>query len=841
MKPYYRKRWFKLFTTLLVLSLMFVTFLPNAVRYGIEKWLLKQGVDSASVKDVDLNLFTGKLLIKDIRVIKEKREVLNLSRSTADFDWFPLFKRRAFFPQITIDGLTTTIQQLKDGSLYIGGIQLPQASAATSEVTPSEPWGFGLQAIAIHNVHLQVKTPLQAADFTINSINLDKLESWSTQDSHFDFSGTINNSEVASSATLRPFAEQPVFTGKIQVKDLNLAPLAIHLKEQLQELKGLLSLNTEFNIKHEPGKGLHIQTQSTLGLNNLLVKPAGKQISFDKLRWQGKTNVQLSDQQTLLAYLLQGNISSENVSVTPDTQHHYHHDNLNWDGTVTSADKAGSLPQVNGNIEANGITLLHLASNMELFHSDTMTIQGLDVKSTEQISSQKIILQEIRTLATTHSDNKQKKPALLQAKSIEVAASSFTDGKRIKLGDTRIEGALISIDRQKDGQLQQLAVLKSNAPPESQPKEQDKGVSQKEAPLQFSVDQFSLGANSRIHIVDATVTPVFKTELLLKKASISHIDSASPNKPSPYVIDANLDKYSSLHFDGELLPFSSPLSLKVNGKIVNVSLPPVSSYTSSLIGYDLRSGQLSAEITANIVKGKLDVSNTLTLSNLEVKSSDAKKSESLTSQLSMPLNSALSLLRDKNNDIKLSIPVSGNINKPDFDISGVINKAIGTAMKQASLTYLSQALQPYGSLITLAKLAKTAADYVSLNPIIFAPASSLADNNALAYSAKIASLMQERPNLRIKLCGFATSQDSQVLSQQKMDVWKQKQAAANSKAKPPKFTTTDEELLDLALQRSTAIKDILINEHKIAAARLFQCQPSIDRDKDSKPRIDLRI
>jgi hypothetical protein len=211
----------------------------------------------------------------------------------------------------------------------------------------------------------------------------------------------------------------------------------------------------------------------------------------------------------------------------------------------------------------------------------------------------------------------------------------------------------------------------------------------------------------------------------------------------------------------------------------------------------------------------------------------------------MPLDSALSLLRDKNNDIELNIPVKGDINKPDFDISGVINKAIGSAMKSASMTYLTHALQPYGSLITLAKLAKAAADHVSLNPITFAPASSQMDDTALAYSEKIAGLMKERPKLRIKLCGKATPADSQQLVQQQMDAWKSKQkqtaTETSNKASPPVFTIADEQLLELAATRADTIKNMLVNDHQIDAARLFLCKPAIDQDKDGKPRVDMTI
>ncbi len=845
MRPLFKKSWFKAGIGIIILCLLFISFLPVAIRYGIERWYLQQDIDAISIRDIDLNLFTGELHLKEITAHKDDNEVLALTNSSVDFDWLPLLKKRVFLPNISIDGLKARIQQLEAGDILIGGIRLPrvtdETAGADEDDTTPEPWGFGLHNIGISNVALYLQTPIQKADFTIDSIQLDKLESWSDTDTHVDFSGKINKAVLTSTATLRPFTEQPVYEGSIKLEGLDISPLATNLKQHLQGLTGKLSLDTNFRIKLHTDKGTEIHSQGALGLHNLLLKQADNKLALDRLYWQGNTSIQLPAKQGVMSYHLQGKIDSENAEFGLDKEYHYHHDKLNWEGSIKSPGKSASLPQVSGSIHANGLILRQLSNNLELFRSSNIGINELQVLDSNQINTRKISFQEIRALYSLASKDEKRNPALLQAKALQIEHANFTDGNQLKLGSSSLEGALISVIRQKDGRLQQLAALQTGSATEIKPAEKDSV--KKKPELNVMLEAFKVSKNSRVKIVDKSVKPAFKSELLIKQARISNIDSSRHDAASPFTINASLDKYSSLHFDGEILPFSDPLTLKFKGKIANVNLPPVSSYTSGFIGYDLRSGQLSADLDANIVKGKLDIDNKITLSNLEVKTSDSKKSESLTKQLSMPLNSALSLLRDKNNDIKLSIPVKGDINKPDFDISDVINKAIGVAMKQASLSYLSHALQPYGSLITLAKLAKTAAEYVSLNPILFSPASSLADNTAIEYSTKIASLMKERPDLKIKLCGIATAQDSQALVRQKQDNWKQKQqqSTPDSKATPPLFSVSDEELLDLALQRSSTIKDILIKNHGINASRLFQCQPSLEQDADSKPRLDLRI
>jgi len=843
MTPLYKKTWFKVVTGLFVLCLLFISFLPFAIRYGIEQWYLKQGADTVTLEDVDLNLFTGELHLKNLVAIKDASPVFELTDAVAEFDWLPLFKKQSFFPRLHINGLKTGLRQLKDGALAVGGVDIPRSSDTSKNET--SPWGFGLHSISINNTSLLVNTPIQQVILDFDEITIDHIESWSKEYSQLYYSGKINNSAIIIKGHFSAFSDQPVFEGTISLAALDLSPAAVHLKKQLQSLKGVLDIQSEFKITHDPGKSTRVQTKTDMRLSNLLIKIDESDISLDKFNWKGESQTQLAGDLSLTNFLVLGNIDTENVDFINQRKHHYHHNQLNWNGSIKPSDIKTSEVLVEGGIIASGITFEDLESQLELFHTDKLNIKQLSLSGTSAISTTQITMQNLRTLFKPDTNKDKQEPALLQATSLSIDTASFNPEMKLGLGNILFKDVLIGINRQKDGRLQQLALLQSADDIKTKPKA-DVDVKAKEQTFAFNIKQIDIGGNSKIRILDQSVSPAFNTEWTIKQANIRNIDSEKSAAPSPYVVDASLDKYSSLKLEGDVYPFSKPISVKLKGKLSNINLPPVSSYTAGLIGYDLRSGQLNADLDLNIVKGKIESTNNLIFSHLEVKPSDPEKAQQLTSQLSMPLDSALSLLRDKNNNIKLNLPVSGDINKPDFDISGIINTAIGTAMKQASMTYLSQALQPYGALITLAKLAKAASDHVSLNPMLFAPASSQADSTSLQYAAKIASLMNERPQLRIKICGKATTKDSQQLIQQKQQEWKSKRASKSTESdtdssKPPVFTVSDKELLELALQRSEAVKNILVDEHKIDASRLFICQPAIDKDIEAQPRLDLNI
>jgi hypothetical protein len=350
-----------------------------------------------------------------------------------------------------------------------------------------------------------------------------------------------------------------------------------------------------------------------------------------------------------------------------------------------------------------------------------------------------------------------------------------------------------------------------------------------------------------VNFQDNSVAPVFKQSLYISKARLENLDNSKPDQPGKLSLEGKLGKYSKISLNGNVQLFTTRPGMDLVGKIDAVELPPLSSYTAGKLGYNLMSGQMDADIKLKIVQGKIDANNDLTINNLTVKPADPEKMKKLTEQISVPLDTALNMLRDKENNIKLTIPVKGDIDDPKFDASDAINQAIGNAMKGAAVGFLQHALQPYGALITIAKIAGKAANAVHLQPLVFTTGTVVTEKDPGQYLDKIASLLKSRPNLRIKLCGKATENDRLYLHNQLAEELKKKAASVK-----PKQTTdtrksikvppvTDNTLLDLAKKRAEMVKDLLVNQKQIDAKRLFICNPEVDKDAKGKARVELLI
>jgi len=843
-----KRRWLKWVIALLILILLLISILPYGIRYGIENWYQKQGVEFVSLEDVNLNLFTGKLQLSNLKAQSNKENLLQFESIIVEFDWMPLFQRRIFLSSLQVNKLNIVVQQNADKTIDIAGIKIPASNQSTQTAETSEPWEFAVHGIAISQCTITATTQQQTTSFDIDHIKLDKLESWSQEHGQINFKGKVNTALLDFTGKLNPFAKQPMFEGDINIQNFDIAAVHPHIKDSLEDLKGQLSLKTKIKIQYKPdqklGDQISLSAQSDIQLNNLLVSANNQNITQDKLFWQGDSTLALTPSKNIFDYHLNGQLSSENLDISSSKTYHYQHAGLNWNGIVDINDK--SPLSVKGKLNGLNIQLEHLPSQQQMFTTNNLAVDAIDIQGTEKISTGKIVLKTLLTLAATPSGGKQI-PALLQASSLELDNLNVQQLKQISIGNTQLNDALIHLHINKDGALHQLSLLNSTEQPTNDISSKKETTPNKTA-MNFALSKFTVTGKSHIQVTDQSVSPMFKSKLLRTEAIIENIDSRQPDRASPFSFSSRLDEYSNITIKGKLQPFSSPLSLSLSGNIKNISLPIVSGYTAKTLGHDLESGQLNADITVDIKKGEIDALAKLLISNLNVKPSDPKKASELTAQISMPLDSALSLLRDKKNDIKLEIPVSGNINKPDFDIGGIINKAIGTALKKTTMTYLTLALQPYGALIALANMADAASNAVTLNPVYFSAASTVLTQDANAYATKIAGLMKERPQLRIKLCGKAVDSDRQKIIADKTLAWRNKIDAdkkLNKKQKAeaiqPTFTASDEELIALANLRANGFKLMLVKQHSIDPSRLFLCQPAIDKEKLAKPRLDITI
>ncbi|MBF0589141.1 MAG: DUF748 domain-containing protein, partial [Magnetococcales bacterium] len=329
-----------------------------------------------------------------------------------------------------------------------------------------------------------------------------------------------------------------------------------------------------------------------------------------------------------------------------------------------------------------------------------------------------------------------------------------------------------------------------------------------------------LEGDNRVQFIDQGVSPLFRQELVIKTLKLGRI-SNQPGTKTPFQLKASIGQYGSgVALQGDIQLFSAKPTMEIKGKLKAIDLPPFSSYSAPISGYELVSGAADADLNITILQGNIKGAAELKLRNLSVTAADPNLVKETEKKINAPLETALDLLRDNKGDISLTLPVSGTTQAPKIDPGDAIAQATASVVKSTAVTALKVAVMPVGVLLTASDLVGAVMDQVNLKPVPWPPGSDQLVEKAKQPLSEIAKTLEKQNDLRLKLCGFAVEADRKSL-------------LAGGK------TITDEQLLQLAKRRSAKVKALLVTQHKIDPSRLFECMPELDHRPKGEARVEV--
>jgi|UPI00035F82B2 hypothetical protein len=356
------------------------------------------------------------------------------------------------------------------------------------------------------------------------------------------------------------------------------------------------------------------------------------------------------------------------------------------------------------------------------------------------------------------------------------------------------------------------------------------------------IDHAVVGGGSWIDFRDESVLPAFKTTLKIKRFNLTPLDS-SGERPGKLVLRAQIGKAGMLIAQGSINPVAgSRFSTDMHVVLKDGNLSRLSGYVEAEFGRSVKTGQFNLDSDIRINHNRIDAKNKMLIRKLELGDSKqaGKGGKKVSLAGGMSIDMALDMLRNNNGDIELNVPASGPLDDPNINLGNIINKALLTSLSTGAMTYAALILQPYGSIILAADLARgfiKEAVKPKLTPIGFEERAVNLSPRMTEYIVKIATLM-EKKNLRLQVCGFATRIEGEAVMQ---PVSSDQPGQANAMASVGQPVLEDTQLLELAQKRSDAVMAAL-REHKIAARRLFNCRPQIDEsNQEAQPRVELLL
>lgn len=318
----------------------------------------------------------------------------------------------------------------------------------------------------------------------------------------------------------------------------------------------------------------------------------------------------------------------------------------------------------------------------------------------------------------------------LDPPALKIAAVALNDYyARVLLDEqARLNFADLVIDRETAGEDPPSA---GAAPPAAPAPEQGETPAPKP---EISVGRITL-QGGRVNFTDRHLPRPFSAEMLQLGGRIQGLSSV-PGTLAEVDLRGRLRNESPLTITGTLNPLANPFFLDLKLDFTDIELSPLSPYSGTYVGYLIERGKLNVALTYLVENGRLTSSNKLFLDQFTF--GDAVESDQATS---LPVRLAVTLLKDRNGEIHLDIPVSGDLNDPQFSVWGVIWQIIKNLLVKAVTSPLT----------LLGALAGGGEDF---SAIVFSAGSARLTEPEQAKLMKIAEALRDRPELRLEVKGY---------------------------------------------------------------------------------------
>lgn len=382
--------------------------------------------------------------------------------------------------------------------------------------------------------------------------------------------------------------------------------------------------------------------------------------------------------------------------------------------------------------------------------------------------------------------------------------------------------------------------------------------------------------NGTLNFSDFFVKPNYTVNVTKLGGRITGLSSAADT-----VADVDLRgsyaKTAPVQIQGKLNPLAAKPYLDIKVDVTGVDLTGFSPYSGKYAGYNIEKGKLSLNLAYKLENNQLTADNKVFIDQFTfgdaVESPDATK---------LPVNLAISLLKNNRGEIDINLPIAGSLDDPQFSVGGLIVKVIVNLFVKAVTSPFALLGSMFGS-------------GEELSNVEFAAGRARVNETAAKKLESMAKALTERSALKLEMTGRTDPEADRegikrVAMERAMKLEKQKDSAKKSEegdslrdidiapeeyqtyltkaykaAKFPKprnmvgmqkdlpveemeklmlanLPATDDDIHQLAKRRAENVQVWLVEQGMISPERLFLVPPKAGADEKAKgSRVDFSL
>lgn len=491
---------------------------------------------------------------------------------------------------------------------------------------------------------------------------------------------------------------------------------------------------------------------------------------------------------------------------------------------------------------------LHLDDNLQqlsVVKWSMFSLSGVQY-APPSITLDRIDLKQLQLLQ--RDDNaplKQESPAHVQLAGfnasqllVELGDETNVSLQQLMLGGVEMlilrDGKRIALQRRIDQLLASIAALTPVSPdaPQQQSQKQSQNHSQKQTQepegatrTVIELQKLVINDSSRIVYLDTQVQPQVEQRLNNLTLSFGPINTASPDQPSEVSLAIDVNEFSKLSMAGWVKPLTEKLNMEVGLQVDGYDPLAVSPYVERALQYKIQRGQLHNTLEIAITDDQLDIDSELILEKFYLKDLKPEELAEGEKAQTLPVATAMNLLRDGDDRITIKLPITGDIADPSFSLSQVVGIVMKKALTQAVINYYT----PFG-LVNIASALADSATQLRFEPMALVAGQVDLGKEHNVRLQQLASLLQARQKLSLSFCPSVTAADA-------LSLLKLKQLPEQG------VTLTAEQqqqLRQLGIDRGRTVKSTLL-DYGVTPSQVILCQANVDLAEQGMPGINISL
>jgi uncharacterized protein involved in outer membrane biogenesis len=344
---------------------------------------------------------------------------------------------------------------------------------------------------------------------------------------------------------------------------------------------------------------------------------------------------------------------------------------------------------------------------------------------------------------------------LAYIKRVDVAGLDADWPRRVTLQRLAIDKPWMLLERDADGSLPILALLLPNgiapaAPPA--PTRSAPAAGARPPTADGAAPALTVGAlavdEGFVRFVDRTTEPDFAEEV--SRIAVTGRGLGTTRDARGQLTLAGRVGSAPFELKGTVGALASPLNLDLEGKLTDYPLPRVNPYSNQLIGWIARRGAFGTTVRYRVTNDVLAATHDIVLGQPDF--APSRRGDAVRERVGVPLGTLISLLKNAKGEVRLPVPVSGNVATRQFDFTD----AFWQAVRKTAISVMALPVSWVGKIFYT---EDARVETIRIWPVYFEPGSTTFAKDFDRHADRLAGFLRDAPGVALTMKPVLTVDD----------------------------------------------------------------------------------